>query len=320
MRAVAQAQPNFALIKYWGKKDLERNLPAVGSLSITLESLWTRMTVEFVKDGVPDLLQVNGQDNQPLKPRVARCLDLVAGKRRPPAIVHSESNFPIAAGLASSAAAFAALVVAAEGAGGGSRGALPLARLAGRASGSAARSLFGGCAELTPGDDDISVQQLAPHNDWPLQVIVALTTEAAKPLGSGAGMIRSAETSPFYSSWVGQQEHDLTVARAAVLARDFDKLAAVSEYNCLKMHSVMWTSRPSIVYWNQATLSCMETVRDLQQDGHPVFFTIDAGPQLKAVCLPEASAQVATALAATPGVVRVMQSGLGPGARLLEAD
>ena len=47
MQAIAQAQPNIALIKYWGKKDVARNLPAVGSISITLDTLWTRMSVQF---------------------------------------------------------------------------------------------------------------------------------------------------------------------------------------------------------------------------------------------------------------------------------
>jgi diphosphomevalonate decarboxylase len=83
------------------------------------------------------------------------------------------------------------------------------------------------------------------------------------------------------------------------------------------MHSVMWASRPPIVYWNHVTLACMQTVRDLQADGVPVFFTIDAGPQLKAVCLPEAAAAVTTALQETAGVLRVLRSGLGAGARLV---
>ena len=110
---------------------------------------------------------------------------------------------------------------------------------------------------------------------------------------------------------------DLETARAAVGERDFAALAAVSEHNCLKMHSVMWTSRPPIVYWNRATIACMETIRSLQSDGVPVFFTIDAGPQVKAVCLPEVTAVVRAALTQTSGVVETMTSGLGRGARLM---
>lgn len=321
MQATAQAQPNIALVKYWGKRDLARNLPAVSSLSVTLDSLWTRMSVRFdavnpADAAARDSLVVNGAEAPQMLQRVSQCLDRVAGHERGRARVTSESNFPIGAGLASSASAFAALVVAANSSIGGSDDRLALARVAGAESGSAARSLFGGFVELTAGDEQIEVRQLLDCAGWPLQVVVAVTETAVKPLGSGAAMIRGAGTSPFYSSWVERQDEDMRVAREAVIVRDFAKLAAVSEHNCLKMHSVMWSSRPPIVYWNRATLDCMETVRSLQASGHAVFFTIDAGPQLKAVCLPESANEVEDALSGTPGVIRTMRSSLGPGARV----
>ena len=289
MRATAQAHPNIALVKYWGKRDVARNLPAVSSLSVTLDSLFTRTTVEFLDAAADDRLVVNGEDTPALLPRVSDCLDRVAGADRAPAAVTSEGNFPIAAGLASSASAFAALVVAANAALGNRAGTLELARAAGNASGSAARSLYGGIVELT-----------------------------AKPVGSGEAMLRSAATSPFYTSWVERQEADLAVARRAVAERDFRSLATVAEHNCLKMHSVMWTSRPPVVYWNSATLSCLQAVRQLQDAGHAVFFTMDAGPQLKAICLPEDVAAVRDALADCSGVRRTLVSGLGSGATLVE--
>lgn len=319
MRAQAQAQPNIALIKYWGKRNVAENLPAVGSLSVTLSSLWTRMSVEFDRSPGKDRLQVNGAPNEGLLPRVSRCLDHLAGEDRNAADVVSESNFPIAAGLASSASAFAALVVAADSALGSSHDRPFLSRAAGRASGSAARSLFGGIAELRVDSGQIDVTQLLAPDDWPLDVIVAVTDESAKAVGSGEAMMRCAESSPFYASWVGRQAHDLDVARKAVAARDFERLAAVAEHNCLKMHSVMWAARPPIVYWNKTTLECMQVIRDLQAAGEPVFFTIDAGPQLKAVCLPDAARTVSSTLAEVPGVSRVLESKLGHGARLLPA-
>ena len=320
MTSVAQAQPNIALIKYWGKRDHVHNLPAVSSLSVTLQSLWTRMSVEFRESAGPDTLQVNEAEAPAMLTRVSHCLDLVAGKQRPGADVISESNFPIGAGLASSASAFAALVVATERELDGSRGSLELARLAGASSGSAARSLFGGVVELTAGDDEINVETICECADWPLEVIVAITAKEPKPVSSGEAMVRGENTSPFYSSWLEKQDDDLQAARHAVTDRDFAKLGAGAEHNCLKMHSVMWTSKPPIVYWNAATLSCLETVRALQSDGLPVFFTIDAGPQVKAVCLPEATAVVAGALENTRGVIGTMQSSLGQGARPMEAE
>ena len=317
MRADAQAQPNIALIKYWGKRDIERNLPAVSSLSVTLDALWTKMSVEFSDVLSGDELVVNAASSEEMLPRISTCLDLVAGTDRPRASVFSESNFPIAAGLASSASAFAALVVAANKAAGRESDILSLARIAGAASGSAARSLFGGFVELQAGDTNIDVGTIADASEWPLTVVVAITKAVAKPIGSGEAMIRCAASSPFYTSWLEQQPAELASARDAVFRKDFAQLAAVAEHNCLKMHSVMWACRPPIVYWNGATLSCMEVVRRLQNEGHAVFFTIDAGPQLKAICPPDETDLVRSALDACPGVERTMVSGLGAGARLL---
>lgn len=313
----AQAQPNIALIKYWGKQDSGRNLPATGSLSLTLDSLWTRMSVRFAEVPGADRLSVNGVGGGAMLHRVTACLDRLYGGDRPAARIESTSNFPIGAGLASSASAFAALVTAASTASRRPRDRQALARLAGAASGSAARSLYPGIVKLEVEGGEISVTSVAAIDDWPLRVVVAITDESAKPLGSGEAMIRSAATSPFYSAWVERQDADLEIARKAVVRRDFEQLAAVSEHNCLKMHSLMWASRPAIVYWNAATVACMEAVRRLQKDGVPVFFTIDAGPQVKAICLPGAEEQVVETLSSTAGVRRVLTSGLGDGARVL---
>ena len=316
MQASATAQPNIALVKYWGKRDRERNLPAVSSLSITLDTLQTMMSVRF-GDCDADSLTVNGEPAPGMLTRVSYCLDLVAGSHRPRAQVDSKGNFPIGAGLASSASAFAALATAANAAAGTQHDRPALARFAGAVSGSAARSLYGGFVELDAGEDTIELRQLATAADWPLAVVVAITSEGPKPVGSGDAMILSAETSPFYASWVARQPDDLVSAREAVADRDFATLAKVAEHNCLKMHSVMWTSRPPVVYWNRATLACMETVRSLQDDGTPVFFTIDAGPQVKAVCDPAFVDVVTSALEATPGVIRTLRSGLGDGATVV---
>jgi diphosphomevalonate decarboxylase len=317
MRATAIAQPNIALIKYWGKRDSALNLPAVGSISITLSELFTEMTVCLDSALRSDELLLNGERKDDLLPRISSCLDWVLGQDRDLARVTSRSNFPIAAGLASSASAFAALTVAATAAAQRSHSTAVLSGLAGQASGSAARSLYGGFAELRNVGNGIVVSSLCAPDDWPLCVVVAITATGPKTIGSTAAMEYSRRTSPFYTSWVEQQSADLDAARAAILQRDFPALATIAEHNCLKMHSVMWASRPPMMYWNAATISCMQTVRELQDDGCSVFFTIDAGPQIKAVCLPTEAARVRAALASTPGVVDTMCSDLGAGARLM---
>ena len=316
MQGTAIAQPNIALIKYWGKRDTERNLPAVGSISITLRELYTRMQVEIDDALADDVLTVNGVADEKMLPRLSACLDRVAGQDRSRARITSTCNFPIAAGLASSASSFAALTLAGFKA--SSRPSAPglQASMAGRASGSAARSMLGGFVELSNDEDDVAVRTLCEAGEWPLKVVVAITETGPKPVGSTEAMEISRKTSPFYTNWIEQQEHDLDIARSAILTRDFEKLASIAEHNCLKMHSIMWASRPPMVYWNAATMRCLQTVRQLQGKGIAVFFTIDAGPQVKAVCLPEDVHSVEDALRATAGVTDIMTTGLGDGARL----
>ena len=320
MRATARAQPNIALIKYWGKRDTVNNLPAVGSISVTLDDLYTEMSVVLDATLSVDQLFVNEQESDSMLPRISDCLDNVLGESRSRARIDSHCNFPVAAGLASSASSFAATVVAATAAAGEEASTSDLASLAGRASGSAARSLYGGFAELQNTETDVSVKTILENDEWPLRVVIAITADSPKPLSSGDAMEISRKTSPFYDRWVEDQEHDLDVAREAIRARDFEKLAQVSEHNCLKMHSVMWASRPPIVYWNAATLACLQTIRDLRATGVAVFFTIDAGPQVKAVCVASDEARVREALSATTGVSDILSSGLGVGARVVGSE
>ena len=130
----------------------------------------------------------------------------------------------------------------------------------------------------------------------------------------------SRNTSPFYGRWLEEQDGDLATARDAIAARDFGRLAGVAEHNCLKMHSVMWASRPPVVYWNAATLACLERVRQLQAEGLAAFFTIDAGPQVKVVCLPEYEQAVVEAMSKTQGVEAVLVSGIGGGAERVNGE
>jgi diphosphomevalonate decarboxylase len=184
-------------------------------------------------------------------------------------------------------------------------------------SGSAPRSLFGGIALLELDGDGTTCRQLASPAEWPLSVVVAVTTEGGKDISSRDGMEQSRRTSPYYAAWIASHATDLENATRSVARRDFFALAELAEHNCLKMHAVMSTTRPALIYWSPVTLACMKKITALRADGLPVFFTVDAGPQVKAVCLPEARDQVTAELRDIPGVVRTIAGGLGDGARVL---
>lgn len=317
----ACAHPNIALVKYWGKLDLQENIPAVPSLSITLGGLSTRTRVRRSSDD-RDHFRFQGEIRPGMEGRVFACLDLL--RRETGFIesveVESSNDFPTAAGLASSASGFAALVLAASSLMGGNLTREELAEPARRASGSAARSLYGGFVELclNPGQSPpTSTRQILGPSEWPLETLIAVTDSSPKAVSSTEGMERSRISSPFYDAWVESAEDDLQQARRAVLNRDFSALAEISEHSCLKMHGLMLSTRPGLIYFKAATLECLHRIRKLRSEGYPVFFTVDAGPQVKAICLPEAVSTVRKALMEIPGVLGLLQSSLGDGAYLV---
>jgi len=318
-QAKVRARSNIALVKYWGKADAGLNTPAVGSISITLDALWTDTEVRFDPALREDTLVLDGVSRADQLARVSQCLDLVRARAGTDlmAAVTSANNFPTGAGLASSASGFAALVGAASAALGLDCTQRELSILARRGSGSAARSIFGGYVEMHKGSkadgSDSFAEPLASAESFPLTVIVAITASGEKAVGSGVGMTRSAESSPYYGQWVATHAADLASARDAIRRCDFGALADVSEASCLKMHAAAMSTNPPLLYWNGATVDCLNRIRRLRADGLPVFFTIDAGPQVKAVCLPEAAPVLKRELEAMPGIEALIETGLGPG-------
>ena len=320
MKGAARACANIALVKYWGKADDgPLNIPAVGSISITLDALWTDTEVQFDGSLASDRLTLNGHNHPEQLDRVRRCLDLLRTRAgvELAARVTSRNNFPTGAGLASSASGYAALTAAAARALNLMLTSRELSVVARQGSGSAARSIFGGFVEMRAGNladgSDSYAEPLMPAGDWPLECVVAVTAREQKHVSSRAGMTRSAATSPYFRAWVDSSRADLTQGRRAILTRDFEALADVAERNCLSMHGAAMATRPPLLYFNAATIACLQAVRELRRSAVPVFFTIDAGPQLKAVCEPGASATVREALQSVPGVVDVLESVLGPG-------
>lgn len=318
MQGSAIAHPNVALVKYWGKRSGVRNLPAMGSLSLTLGFLATRTTVGFDPAPGPDKLTLNGRRNARDLNRVRDCLAPLRERvgKVSAASVETNNDFPTGAGLASSASGMAALAVAAASALGLAGDAAVVRQAAMAGSGSAPRSLHGGIVSLSiDAEGSWTCGSLLSPAVWPLTVVVAVTQAERKQTDSRSGMELTRRTSPFYAAWLKSQAADLDDARRAVKAQDFRRLADLSEGNCLKMHAAALGATPPVLYFNGATLECIQRVKALAREGKPVFFTVDAGPQVKAVCLPEVLDPVREALSGVRGVQRVFWGSLGEGAR-----
>ena len=324
LTATAVANANIAFIKYWGNLDDRLRIPANGSLSMNLAGLETRTTVTFSTGYPADALQLNGSPaaDQVLA-RVGSFLDVVremAGSHLF-ARVESNNNFPTGAGIASSAAAFAALALAASTAAGLSLKESQLSALARRGSGSACRSVPSGFVEWLPASTDATsfAVSIAPPDHWDLVDCIAVVADEHKQTGSTGGHA-VANTSPLQNARIQGAADRLSACKNALLARDFEKFAAMVELDSNLMHAVMMTSTPPLFYWQPASIELMKQVPEWRRQNIPVCYTLDAGPNVHLLCPISAAGQVKSLLREIPGVKKVLAAQPGGPAHLEHAE
>lgn len=301
------AHPNVALIKYWGKRDEIEKIPASPSLSITLGGLVTKTTVSEVNN---DEVFIDGELTSDQK--IFQWLDCLRREYDVPQLkIESSNNFPKNCGFASSSSGFAALAVGINELCGLSLDFASLARVARLGSASSVRSLLSGYVAMNPNVQECMPIQVVPPDYWNLKVVAVVTSTEPKLTSSTAGMAQTVATSPFYQNWVNRTGEDFELCIEAIRNRDFNTLAEVSEANCYRMHALMMSTIPPLRYWRAGTMNAIDTVERLRQDSVPVFFTSDAGPQIKVICESEAVPKVKRALEETDGVLFTLESDIG---------
>jgi diphosphomevalonate decarboxylase len=322
--STAQAHPNIAFIKYWGNRDNELRVPVNGSISMNLDGLFTKTSVAFYSSKEPvkqDVLKINGTEvrGKGLE-RVSYILNLVRemANMEEKAEVTSENNFPAGAGIASSAAAFAALALAASTAAGLDLSERELSKLARRGSGSACRSIPAGFVEwqMANSEADSFAVSIAPADHWNLVDCIAVVSAAHKKTGSTEGHAL-AGTSPLQQARVEDADRRLKICRDAIMKKDFEAFANIIEQDSDIMHAVMMTSNPPLMYWQAATVGIFHEVRAWRASGLPVGYTVDAGANVHVLCLGEKSAEVEKRLRELPGVENVLVAGVGGAAKLV---
>lgn len=306
MEFTANAPVNIAIIKYWGKRDKNLNLPTNTSLSVTLrmddENSWlkllTRTTIKSIeesgggdkdgdKDG-EDKVILNGEQYD-LNLRMKRCLAYIRELESFPRIQITSNNFfPTAAGLASSASGYAALVAAIS-------GIVPLtdeqmsiaARLG---SGSACRSLFNGFvlwnAGVNPDGSDSLAKSIFPENHWPaLCCLVLVLSASEKKVPSSAGMELTTRTSGLFSARLEKLPSRITEILQSIEQRDFSQFGKLLMQDSNQFHAVCMDSYPPIFYLSGASLQVIETVHEINTPFIRAAYTFDAGPNAFVFCL-----------------------------------
>jgi diphosphomevalonate decarboxylase len=314
----SRAYANIALVKYWGKRLDGNNAPATPSISLGLESLRTETTIERISEK-SDIIELDGKlaDNKTTD-RIINYLDwwrsndLIDGTFK----VSSQNWFPTAAGLASSASGFAALATALSGFANKKISRLELSKLARIGSGSAARSIPGGISAMVTNSDP-SARKIIDSSEIPWGMVVAVVDAPSKEIGSTEGMILSQETSPYYNAWLKTAREDYKAMLPAIKELDLEKVGKIAEANALAMHACMSATRPSLVYWSEATITLLRKVKEWRQQGIKVYATIDAGPHVCLLANLSDLAEIAEKVNEIQGVKEVFSSKPAPSSSII---
>ena len=307
----AFAPANIALCKYWGKRNAELNLPVTASLSVSLGELGSE--VELVVVGRRDVCILNGRElpaDSNFARRATEFLNLFRPTRNTGFRMTAINSIPTAAGLASSASGFAALTLALDRLFGWRLTPAELSILARLGSGSACRSIHPGFVKWRGGTraDGMDSHAAPIKACWPGFCLgLVVLTEAEKAVSSRAAMNRTTATSILYRAWPEQVRRDMREITAAIRTRDFPRLGAAAEANALAMHATMIAARPPVFYWQPASVAIMQRVWTLRGKGLALYFTMDAGSNLKLLFLERDAACVRRLF---PGVRIVRPFGL----------
>ncbi|MGD9108697.1 MAG: diphosphomevalonate decarboxylase [Gammaproteobacteria bacterium] len=283
----AFAPSNIALCKYWGKRDVNLHLPVTSSLSVSLrdKGVQTRVTLSEENRDIIKLNRKVLEKNSVFAKRIVDFLNLFRDNLHCNLhfTVETFNNIPVGAGLASSAAGFAALVCALDKLFGWCLDKKQLSILARLGSGSACRSLWQGFVQWHAGSAEDGMDSFAeclPYN-WPDLTLGLLTLSTEmKSVSSREAMQRTVNTSRYYKLWPDQVHDDLQSLITAIKQQDFNLLGKTAEANAMVMHGLMLTSRPAILYSTSETIAAIKQIWKLRSSGVNVYFTQDAGPNL----------------------------------------
>lgn len=296
-QGVGYAPTNIALCKYWGKRNSELNLPVTPSLSVALLEKGAK-TILTVSESEKDVVILNGKilnSDTGFVQRLCHYLDLFREQAAWKLHIDINMNIPVAAGLASSACGFAAISIALNDLFHWELSKQDLSILARLGSGSAARSLWNGFVEWHKGERDDGMDSYAEPYDvtWPaLRVGIVSITHAEKSVSSRKAMQQTVENSVLYESWPKKVAEDLAKIKQALRTNDFTLLGSTAESNALAMHATMLASWPPVCYFLPETIATMHKIWELRQQGIAVYFTEDAGPNVKLLFLEKDVAQI----------------------------
>ncbi|HGN6011498.1 TPA: diphosphomevalonate decarboxylase [Streptococcus pyogenes] len=285
---------NIAIIKYWGKENQAKMIPSTSSISLTLENMFTTTSVSFLPDtATSDQFYINGVlQNDEEHTKISTIIDQFRQPGQAFVKMETQNNMPTAAGLSSSSSGLSALVKACDQLFNTQLDQKALAQKAKFASGSSSRSFFGPVAAW----DKDSGAIYKVETDLKMAMIMLVLNAAKKPISSREGMKLCRDTSTTFDQWVEQSAIDYQHMLTYLKTNNFEIVGQLTEANALAMHATTKTANPPFSYLTKESYRAMEAVKELRQEGFACYFTMDAGPNVKVLCLEKDLAQLAERL------------------------
>ncbi len=295
MQWFAQAPSNIALIKYMGKKDIEKNIPMNSSLSYTLNNLLSSVMLEPHTGRTDYWEPLNTPGALPFnlsKAAQERFLRHLAHLKTHvnysgAFIVRSSNNFPHSSGLASSASSFAALtkcaVIALSEL---TKTDLPSievqAQLSRLGSGSSCRSFFSPWALW----DEEAVKAIdLPYEQLHHQVIVISHAEKEVSSSKAHQLI---STSELFATRGLRAEQNLKTLLAAFDAHDWTNAYHVCWREFQDLHALFSSCSTPFTYMTERTQTALESLQQLwHKEGDGPIITMDAGPNIHLLYRPD---------------------------------
>lgn len=292
---------NIALVKYWGKYGDQH--PSNPSLSLTLEKSYTETTITYSKKqtngkAVSVDFRFEGERNQSFSNRVTRYFEKIRSEFDWIARYHfeicSSNSFPHSAGIASSASAYSALALCLcsiheklcdQPIPKFWRKASQLARLG---SGSACRSvyragaLWGHLAARPESSEDFAVEisDLLHEDVATLQDSILIISEEEKGVSSSAGHSLMHDH-PYAKTRFDEARKNVEALLPALKQGDLHEIGILVEMEAMQLHALMMCSNPNYILMQPNTIRAIQKIKAYRkQSGHPVYFTLDAGPNL----------------------------------------
>jgi diphosphomevalonate decarboxylase len=129
-------------------------------------------------------------------------------------------------------------------------------------------------------------------------------------------MQQSKKSSPFFSQR-GNTAHDsIPYLQKALLAWNFELVGEITQREANNLHAVINTTEMGIYYWNRTTVEIIHQIKKLQDQGVSCFYTMDAGPQVKILVMPEHVEKVKKALTQIVDVKEIIDTGVGFGSNI----